>query len=84
MSLYSDFRNLKWDIEKLVLFDHGLKEVISAIQFRFIDESNREGMRDYLQICLDHERDPFHQAVYFSLIQLHNQAVTKADKEKEN
>ncbi len=84
MSLFSDYRNLKWDIEKLVLFDHGLKEVISAIRYRFTDESNREGMIDYLQKCLDSERDPVHKAVYFSLIQLHNHAVNNTDKEKEN
>ena len=84
MSLFSDYRSLSWDIEKLVIFDHALKEVIHPIQFRFTDETNREGMRDYLQKCLDSERDPVHKAVYFSLIQLHNQAIKNADDRKDD
>ena len=84
MSLFSDFRSLNWDLEKLVIFDHALKEVINPIEFRFTDESNREGMADYLQKCLDSERDPVHKAVYFSLIQLHNQAIKSYDAKKDD
>lgn len=84
MSLFSDFRSLNWDLEKLVIFDQALKDVVNPIQYRFTDESNREGMRDYLQKCLDSERDPVHKAVYFSLIQLHNQAVKIADDRKDD
>ncbi|OUX26045.1 MAG: hypothetical protein CBE16_10550 [Rhodospirillaceae bacterium TMED256] len=84
MSLFSDFRSLNWDLEKLVIFDQALKDVVNPIQFRFVEEDNREGMTDYLQKCLDSERDPVHKAVYFSLIQLHNQAVKSFDARKDD
>ena len=79
MSLFSDYRSLSWDIEKLVLFDRALKDVINPIEFRFVEKDNREGMTDYLQNCLDSERDPVHKAVYFSLIQLHKEGIKACD-----
>ena len=84
MSLFSDYRSLSWDIEKLVLFDRALKDVINPIEFRWVEKDSREGMTDYLQNCLDSERDPVHKAVYFSLIQLHNQSVKIADDKKDH
>ena len=84
MSLYSDYRSLSWDIEKLVLFDRALKDVINPIEFRWVEKDSREGMTDYLQNCFDSERDPVHKAVYFSLIQLHNQSVKTADDKKDH